>query len=156
MTQHDISFQINGHSEQRSVPSNLTVLAFLREHLGLTGTKSGCDTGECGACTILVDGEPVNACLMLAVELEGSEVTTVEGLGVGDQLDPLQEAFVEFTGTQCGYCTPGILLQAYNLIKREANPNPEQIESALRGNLCRCTGYHRIVQAVQSAAREGA
>ena len=156
MTQHEISFQINGHPEQRSVPSNLTALYFLREHLGLTGTKSGCDTGECGACTILVNGEPINACLMLAVELEGTEVTTVEGLGVGDDLDPLQEAFVEFTGTQCGFCTPGILLQARNLLNRESDPSPEQIESALRGNLCRCTGYHRIVQAVQSAAREGA
>lgn len=155
MTTHAISFTINGNSDQRQVPANMTLLTFLREVLGLTGTKSGCDTGECGACTVLMNGEPVNACMVLAAEIDGSEITTIEGLAQDGRLDPLQQAFIDLTGTQCGFCTPGILMEARALLNRTPNPSPDEIREALRGNLCRCTGYNRIVEAVEAAARMG-
>ena len=155
MTSHPISFSINGYQESRAVPANLTLLKFRREHLCLTGTKSGCDTGECGACTVLMNGEPVNACMVLAVEIDGSDISTVEGFAGDDGLDPLQKAFIEHTGTQCGFCTPGILISARSLLERNPDPTEGEIQSALRGNLCRCTGYVRIVQAIQTAACEG-
>ncbi len=155
MDKHMISFIINGVEETREVPSNMTLLTFLREHLNLTGVKSGCDAGECGACTVLVDGEPVNSCLVLAVEADGVDIRTIEGLASDGQLDPLQEAFIELTGTQCGFCTPGVLLQARALLDRNPDPTVDEIKNALRGNLCRCTGYTRIVEAIQAVAQEG-
>ncbi len=155
MDKHVISFTINGLEETGEVPSNMTLLTFLREHLNLTGVKSGCDAGECGACTVLMDGEPVNSCLVLAAEADGANIRTVEGLASDGQLDPLQEAFIELTGTQCGFCTPGVLLQARALLDRNPDPTVDEIKKALRGNLCRCTGYTRIVEAIQAVAQEG-
>ena len=155
MDKHLISFTINGIEETGEVPSNMTLLKFLREQLNLTGVKSGCDAGECGACTVLMDGEPVNACLVLAVEADGATICTVEGLASDGQLDPLQKAFIELSGTQCGFCTPGILIQARALLDRNPDPTVEEIKNALRGNLCRCTGYTRIVEAIQAVAEEG-
>lgn len=153
MSIHEITYRINGATETRSIPSNLTLLRFLREHLGLTGTKSGCDTGECGACTVILDGEPVNACLVLAVEVDGADIFTIEGMALGG-MDPLQEKFIELTGTQCGFCTPGILISARALLDRNPNPTTKEIKDALRGNLCRCTGYVRIVDSVEAVAKE--
>ena len=155
MDKHLISFTINGFEETHEVPSNKTLLTFLREQLNFTGVKSGCDAGECGACTVLMDGEPVNACLVLAAEVDGVNIRTVEGLESDGQLDPLQKAFIELTGTQCGFCTPGVLLQARALLDRNPDPTKDEIKSALRGNLCRCTGYTRIIEAIQAVAQEG-
>jgi carbon-monoxide dehydrogenase small subunit len=155
MTHHTITFTLNGTQEIREVHSNLTLLRFLREQLGVMGVKSGCDTGECGACTVLLNGEPVNACLVLAVEVDGGEVTTIEGLSSDDQLDPLQQAFIDYNGIQCGFCTPGILISAKALLTRNPQPSRHEIKDALRGNLCRCTGYVRIIDAVEAAAKEG-
>jgi len=156
MATHSITVIVNGSAEFLIVPSNMTLLQMLREELGLTGTKNGCEAGECGACTVLVDGEPMNSCMMLAVEVDGREVTTVEGLarlyGDGKQLSPLQEAFVEHNAVQCGFCTPGMLISAHALLERSPDPTEEEIREALVGNLCRCTGYLRIIQAVQTAA----
>jgi carbon-monoxide dehydrogenase small subunit len=153
MSTHEITCTINGSKETHNVADNLTLLRFLREHLGLTGTKSGCDTGECGACTILLNREPVNACLVLAVEVDGGDLQTVEGLAL-DGMDPLQEMFISMTGTQCGFCTPGILIAARALLDRNPKPSELEIKEALRGNLCRCTGYVRIIDAVQAVAKE--
>ena len=155
MDKHVISFNINGIDETREIPSNMTLLTFLREHLNLTGVKSGCDAGECGACTVLMDGEPVNSCLVLAAEADGANIRTIEGLASEGKLDPLQEAFIQLTGTQCGFCTPGVLLQARALLDRNPDPTVDEIKNALRGNLCRCTGYTRIVEAIQAVAQEG-
>ena len=156
MANHSISVTVNGSKEYLNVPSNMTLLQVLREELALTGTKNGCEAGECGACTVLVDGEPVNSCMMLAVEADGRQVTTVEGLSQGDQLSPLQEAFVEHNAVQCGFCTPGVLISAHALLERNPHPTEEEIRAALVGNLCRCTGYLRIIQAVQTAAVQAA
>ena len=156
MANHSISVTVNGSKEYLNVPSNMTLLQMLREELALTGTKNGCEAGECGACTVLVDGEPVNSCMMLAVEADGRQVTTVEGLSQGDQLSSLQEAFVEHNAVQCGFCTPGVLISAHALLERNPYPTEEQIRAALVGNLCRCTGYLRIIQAVQTAADRAA
>ena len=156
MANHSISVTVNGSKEYLNVPSNMTLLQMLREELALTGTKNGCEAGECGACTVLVDGEPVNSCMMLAVEADGRQVTTVEGLSQGDQLSPLQEAFVEHNAVQCGFCTPGVLISAHALLERNPHPTEEEIRAALVGNLCRCTGYLRIIQAVQTAAVQAA
>ncbi len=155
MTVHTITATVNGSSEYVDVPSNMTLLQMLRERLALTGTKNGCSAGECGACTVLVGGEPVNSCMMLAVEVDGREVTTVEGLARGERLSALQEAFVEHSALQCGFCTPGVLISAHALLKRNPHPTDDEVREALVGNLCRCTGYLRIVQAVQAAAEEG-
>ncbi|NIV29560.1 MAG: 2Fe-2S iron-sulfur cluster binding domain-containing protein [Anaerolineae bacterium] len=156
MAQHAISVTINGTIEQIDVHPNLTLLQMLREKLALTGTKNGCEAGECGACTVLVDGEPVNSCMMLAVEVNGREVLTVEGLAPQGQLSPLQEAFVEHNAVQCGFCTPGMLMSAHALLERNPDPTEEEIKQALVGNLCRCTGYVRIIQAIRSAADQDA
>ncbi|HET92208.1 MAG TPA: (2Fe-2S)-binding protein [Chloroflexi bacterium] len=153
MSRHTISVTVNGSAEYVDVPSNMTLLQMLREKLALTGTKNGCEAGECGACTVLLDGEPVNACMVLAVEVDGREVTTVEGLAHDGQLDVVQQAFVEEGGVQCGFCTPGMLISAHSLLDRNPHPTEEEIRQALVGNLCRCTGYTRIVRAVQKAAR---
>ena len=155
MNYHKISFTLNGTQENREVRSNITLLRFLREQLGVMGVKSGCDTGECGACTVLLNGEPVNACLLLAVEVDDCEVITVEGLTTDEQLDPLQQAFIDHNGIQCGFCTPGILISAKALLNRNPEPSRDEIKDALRGNLCRCTGYVRIIDAVEAAAKEG-
>jgi carbon-monoxide dehydrogenase small subunit len=152
MSMHSITVTVNGLREYLDVPSNMTLLQMLREKLALTGTKNGCEAGECGACTVLVDGEPTNSCMMLAVEADGHEVTTVEGLAQAGRLTPLQEAFVDHSAVQCGFCTPGVLISAHALLERCPHPTEEEIREALVGNLCRCTGYLRIVQAVQTAA----
>ena len=152
MAIHSITLTVNGSRERLDVPSNMTLLQMLRERLALTGTKNGCEAGECGACTVLVDGEPVNSCMMLAVEADGCQVRTVEGLLQGDRLSPLQEAFVEHNAVQCGFCTPGMLISAHALLARNPHPTEAEIKEALVGNLCRCTGYVRIIEAVQAAA----
>jgi carbon-monoxide dehydrogenase small subunit len=155
MANHTITVTVNGLKEYLDVPSSMTLLQMLREKLALTGTKNGCEAGECGACTVLVDGEPVNSCMMLAVEADGREVTTVEGLAREGQLSVLQEAFVTHNAVQCGFCTPGMLISAHALLERNPHPTEDEIRKALVGNLCRCTGYVRIVQAVQAAAEKG-
>ncbi|MBN1286973.1 MAG: (2Fe-2S)-binding protein [Anaerolineae bacterium] len=155
MATHQITLTVNGVKEHTQVSSNITLLTLLRERLGLTGTKNGCAAGECGACTVLIDGEPVNACMVLAVETDGAEIVTVEGLARDGELDALQAAFIEHTGVQCGFCTPGVLVSARALLNRSPDPDEDEIKDALRGNLCRCTGYVRIVEAVKAAARGG-
>jgi carbon-monoxide dehydrogenase small subunit len=156
MTNHSISLTVNGAREYVDVPSHWTLLRLLRERLALTGTKNGCEAGECGACTVMLNGEPVNSCMVLAVEAHEAEVLTVEGLAHAGRLDALQQAFVDEGGVQCGFCTPGMLIAARALLDRNPSPNEDEIREALVGNLCRCTGYTRIVQAVQKAARAGA
>jgi carbon-monoxide dehydrogenase small subunit len=152
MAYHTITVNVNGAMECLDVPSNMTLLQMLREKLALTGTKNGCEAGECGACTVLLDGEPVNSCMVLAVETDGRAVLTVEGLAPEGQLSALQAAFVEHNAIQCGFCTPGMLMTATALLKRNSHPTEQEIKQALVGNLCRCTGYVRIVDAVQAAA----
>jgi len=152
MSQHSITLTVNGTTERATVPSNMTLLTMLREVLVLTGTKNGCAAGECGACTVLMNGEPVNSCMVLAVEADGAEIVTVEGLARDHQLDAIQQAFVDLTGVQCGFCTPGMLISARALLDRNPHPTEDEIKDALRGNLCRCTGYTRIVEAVKQAA----
>jgi carbon-monoxide dehydrogenase small subunit len=152
---HEIAVRLNGATEHLEVESNWTLLQALRERLALTGTKNGCEAGECGACTVLVNGEPVNSCMMLAVEADGSEVLTVEGLASDGRLSALQNAFIEHNAVQCGFCTPGTLLSAYALLGRNPHPSQAEIREAILGNLCRCTGYVRIVRAIDAAAQEG-
>jgi len=144
---------VNGEPVDALVDAYKTLLEALREDLGLTGTKHGCELGECGACAVLVDGVPVLSCLVLAVESSGREITTVEGLMQDGRLHPLQECFADLGAAQCGYCTPGILITAKALLDREPAPSRERICEALSGNLCRCTGYLQIVEAVEAAAR---
>ena len=150
---HHISLTVNGELEQADISANMTLLDLLRETLIFTGTKNGCAAGECGACTVLMNGEPVNSCLVLAVECDGVEIVTVEGLAQDAQLDPIQEAIMEAGGVQCGFCTPGILIASRALIDRNPHPSRSEIKAALVGNLCRCTGYLRIIDAVQAAAQ---
>jgi len=152
MANHSITITVNGGRERLDVPSNMTLLQLLREKLALTGTKNGCAAGECGACTILMNDEPINSCMVLAVEADGAEIVTVEGLADDGQLTPTQEAFVEHNAVQCGFCTPGVLISAHALLKRNPHPTEDEIKLALVGNLCRCTGYLRIIEAVQTAA----
>ena len=153
MAYHKITLTINGETEQIDVPSNMTLLKMLREKLGKTGTKNGCSAGECGACTVMINGEPVNSCMILAVECDGLEIVTVEGLADNGALAPVQEAIMESGGIQCGFCTPGVLIASQALLNRNPNPSEDQIREALVGNLCRCTGYVRIIEAVQEAAQ---
>lgn len=153
MANHDISLKVNGKVEVVNVPSQMTLLTMLREKLALTGTKNGCSAGECGACTVLLNGEPVNSCMVLAVECNGAEVITVEGLAHNSQLDKLQKSLITQGAVQCGFCTPGVLISAYALLKRNPQPNEHEIQEALLGNLCRCTGYVRIIKAVKEAAQ---
>jgi len=152
MALHRITLTVNGETELVDVSSNMTLLQMLRDKLVLTGTKNGCAAGECGACTVLMNGEPVNSCMVLAVECDGSEIFTVEGLAHDGQLDPVQEAIIEQGGVQCGFCTPGILISSRALLDRNPDPNDYEIRDALVGNLCRCTGYLRIIDAVKEAA----
>lgn len=149
---HDISLTVNGEGYNITVESHHTLLQVLREQLVLTGTKNGCSEGECGACTVLLDGEPVNSCLVLGVEVDGHDVLTVEGLASNGHLEPIQQTMIELGGTQCGFCTPGILMAAYALLERNPSPSDREIREGLVGNLCRCTGYTRIVDAVREAA----
>lgn len=155
MALHSVSLTINGEYEMVSVPSQMTLLQMLREELAMTGTKNGCAAGECGACTVLVNGEAVNSCLVLAVECDGSDITTIEGLGRDSRLDPVQQAIIDAGGVQCGFCTPGVLISARALLDRNPQPTETEIRAALVGNLCRCTGYVRIVEGVKEAARLG-
>jgi carbon-monoxide dehydrogenase small subunit len=155
MTFHRIKLTVNGELEQVDVPSNMTLLGLLREKLALTGTKNGCTAGECGACTVLMNGEPVNSCMVLAAECDHAEIITVEGLAQDGQLDPVQQAIINTGGVQCGFCTPGIIISARALLDRNPKPSYEDICEALVGNLCRCTGYIRIVEGVQQAANMG-
>jgi carbon-monoxide dehydrogenase small subunit len=154
MAFHKIKVTVNGSTEMVQVPSNMTLLQLLRDGLVLTGTKNGCAAGECGACTVILNGEPVNSCMVLAVECDGAQITTVEGLAHDGQLDPIQQAVIEQGGVQCGFCTPGILISARALLDRTqgAHPSDYEIRDALIGNLCRCTGYLRIIDAVKQAA----
>jgi aerobic-type carbon monoxide dehydrogenase small subunit (CoxS/CutS family) len=147
---------VNGEAVDTLVDGTKTLLEALREELALTGTKHGCELGECGACAVLLDGEPVLSCLVLAAESNGRDVTTVEGLAGDGRLHPLQECFADLGGAQCGYCTPGILVTAKALLDREPHPSRDQICEALSGNLCRCTGYLQIIEAVEAASRLGA
>lgn len=150
----EINVTVNGEKYQKTVPSNQTLLRFLREDLRLTGAKEGCNEGECGACTVLVDGMPVNSCLVLAAELNGKEVLTVEGLTGDARLHPLQEAFIEAGAIQCGYCTPGMLMSAIALLNLYPHPTRAQIRKEMEGNLCRCTGYTRIADAILLAVEK--
>ena len=152
MSQHEITLTVNGSRERATIPSNMTLLTLLREVLVLTGTKNGCAAGECGACTVLMNGEPVNSCMVLAVEADDAEIITVEGLARDGRLDKIQQKFIDLTGVQCGFCTPGMLISARALLNRNPHPSDTEIQDALRGNLCRCTGYTRIVEAVKQAA----
>ena len=147
-----IQFTLNGKSISREVPAHRLLLDFLRDEIGLTGTKEGCGTGDCGACTVYLNGKAVNSCLVLSGELDGAEIITIEGLKIGEELHPIQKAFLEDGGAQCGYCTPGMLMMSKALLDENPSPTDEEIRFALSGNLCRCTGYAKIVQAVQDAA----
>jgi aerobic carbon-monoxide dehydrogenase small subunit len=147
-----IALTVNGLRHEAEVEPRELLVYFLRERLGLTGTNVGCDTSSCGACTVLIDGESVKSCTMLAVQADGGEVTTIEGLADNGTLHPLQQAFHEQHGLQCGYCTPGMIMAAVSLLEEHPDPSEEEIRSALEGNLCRCTGYQNIVAAVRQAA----
>ncbi|MGH8741675.1 MAG: (2Fe-2S)-binding protein [Burkholderiales bacterium] len=148
-----LAMTVNGEAVEASFAPYKTLLEVLREDLQLTGTKHGCELGECGACAVLVDGEPQLSCLVLAVECAGRSIDTVEGLGRGAELHPLQAAFADLGAAQCGYCTPGILMTAKALLEREPSPSRERIKEAISGNLCRCTGYQQIFEAIEEAAR---
>jgi aerobic carbon-monoxide dehydrogenase small subunit len=150
-----VSIDVNGVKRDAEVEPRLLLVHFLRENLGLTGTHVGCDTSNCGACTCSVDGEAVKTCTVLAVQADGSKVTTIEGMGSEDDLHPMQTAFWEKHGLQCGYCTPGMIMASADLLAHNPQPTEHEIREALAGNLCRCTGYHNIVKAVQAAAEHG-
>jgi len=152
MSKRIVKFRLNGEEVELAVEPHWTLLEALREELDLTGTKEGCSEGVCGSCTVLVDGAPVRACLTLALEVEGREILTVEGLGGPDGLDPLQRAFIERGAVQCGFCTSGMLMAAKGLLLENPNPSQEDIKRALAGNICRCTGYIKIIEAVEEAA----
>jgi aerobic-type carbon monoxide dehydrogenase small subunit (CoxS/CutS family) len=149
-----MSFIINGSVYEEEIDHRRTLLEALRESFGLMGTHKGCDEGHCGACTVLVDGRAVNSCLVLAVSVQGRRITTIEGLSQEDELHPIQEAFVDSGAVQCGFCTPGMIMQTKSFLDRTPNPSREQIQYALSGNLCRCTGYMQIIDAVENAAEK--
>ena len=147
-----LRMKVNGRAVEVQVDPTWTLLRVLREKLGLTGTKKGCEQGDCGACTILLEGEAVNACLVMALQAEGKEIETIEGLGTPDRLHPLQKSFIQHGAVQCGFCTPGMLLSAVALLRKNSNPSAEEIKRGISGNLCRCTGYAKIVQAIQNVS----
>jgi len=149
---HTITVTVNGAQHKRTVEARLLLSDFLRHDLGLTGTHVGCEHGVCGTCTVLFDGQPVRSCLMFAVQADGHQITTVEGLGTMDNLHPIQEAFREAHGVQCGFCTPGVLMTVVPFLEENPNPTEPEIRKAIAGNLCRCTGYQHIVDAVKLAA----
>jgi len=146
-----VAFSLNGEDKCITVNPNLTLLEVIRDVFGLTGTKEGCGQGECGACTVLLDGEAVNSCLTLISQVEGKEVITIEGLSKDGMLDPLQSSFIEAGAIQCGYCTPGMIMSAKSLLLKNGNPSDEEIKTAISGNLCRCTGYTKIINAIKLA-----
>lgn len=148
-----ISLVVNGEQVEAAVEPNTTLVQFLREDLGLTGTKHGCGLGDCGACTVIMDGKPVNSCLVLAVQANGRNILTIEGLAENGKLHPIQEAFVNKGAIQCGFCTPGMILSAKALLAENPRPTEQEIRMAISGNLCRCTGYQKIVEAIQEAAK---
>jgi aerobic carbon-monoxide dehydrogenase small subunit len=150
-----VSVAVNGISQEHDVEPRLLLVYYLREVVGLTGTNVGCDTSSCGACTVFVNGESVKSCTMLAVQADGMDITTIEGLAQDGQLHPMQEAFRENHGLQCGYCTPGMVMAAVSLLKEHPDPTESEVRHGLEGNLCRCTGYHNIVKAVLAAAKAG-
>ena len=150
----EITVTVNGQQHQSEVEPRMLLVHYLRETLDLTGTHIGCDTSQCGACTVLLDGQSVKACTLLAIQADGSEVTTIEGLAPEGSLHPIQEGFWEKHGLQCGFCTPGMIMASYNLLKNNPNPTEAEIRKGLEGNICRCTGYQNIVRAVQSAAEQ--
>jgi aerobic carbon-monoxide dehydrogenase small subunit len=152
MSRARVSVEVNGTRYEREVEPRLLLVHFLRDELGLTGTHVGCDTSNCGACTVHLDGDAVKSCTVLAVQADGATVTTIEGMGSEDDLHPLQEAFWEHHGLQCGYCTPGMIMAAADLLTKNPQPSEHDVREALAGNLCRCTGYQKIVEAVQLAA----
>ena len=156
MALHRISLTINNEYEQVDIPANMTLLQMLRDRLALTGTKNGCAAGECGACTVILNGEAVNSCMVLAVECDGGQVVTIEGLAHDNVLDPVQAAIIDQAGVQCGFCTPGVLISSRALLDRQPHPTEDEIKEALLGNLCRCTGYTRLVEAVKDAAHRQA
>jgi aerobic carbon-monoxide dehydrogenase small subunit len=156
MSFHRITLTVNRSLEIVDVPGHLTLLQMLRDKLGLTGTKNGCASGECGACTVLLNGDAVNSCMVLAAECDGAEVITIEGLVQAGGLDPIQQSMIDSGGVQCGFCTPGVIMSARALLNRNPHPTEFEIRDALTGNLCRCTGYNRIVEAVKSAAEREA
>ena len=147
-----IRLKVNGEVYEVAAEPWRTLLEVIRETIGLTGTKKGCDEGDCGACTVLLDGKAVNSCLVLAVEAQGKDITTIEGVAEGDKLHPIQSAFVENGGLQCGFCTPGMILNAKALLDKNPAPTEEEIKFAIGGNLCRCTGYVKIIKSIQAAA----
>jgi carbon-monoxide dehydrogenase small subunit len=149
-----LTFRVNGIERTVKIFPHTTLLQVLRDNLALTGTKHGCGIGECGACTVLMEGEPVNACLVLAAKTQGKEILTVEGLGSRDELHPLQKAFIDHGAVQCGFCTPGILMAAKALLDKTPKPSEEQIKETLAGNLCRCTGYQQIIEAIKAVGKE--
>jgi len=148
-----IEISVNGERHEVAVKANDTLLEVLRDRLGLMGTKEGCSVGECGACTVLSNGNPILSCITMAMDAADSEITTIEGMSEGDDLDPLQEAFIQHGAVQCGFCTPGMLLTAKELVERENRPTTGQIREAISGNFCRCTGYVKIVEAIQAVRK---
>jgi aerobic carbon-monoxide dehydrogenase small subunit len=154
MSHHNIALVVNGERQEADVPARRLLADFLRDDLHLTGTKRGCETGVCGACSVLVDGEVVKSCLSLAAHADGCAITTVEGLAQGDRLHPLQEAFMRCGGLQCGYCTPGFLMASCALLAKNPSPTEHEVRQGLNGNLCRCTGYSQIVESVLDAAEK--
>jgi len=151
-----VTMTVNGQQVSREVEGRTLLVHFLREHLNLTGTHVGCDTSQCGACVVHIDGKSVKACTVLALQADGSQVTTIEGLAKGDQLHPMQEAFREHHGLQCGFCTPGMVMSAVDLLQNNPKPSEREIREWLEGNICRCTGYQNIVNAIQHAAGQSA
>ncbi len=153
MSKHSITVTVNGESHTQEVEARMLLVHFLRENLSLTGTHIGCDTTSCGACTVLLNGEPIKSCTMFAVQAEGARIETIEALAQDGSLHPLQEGFWEKHGLQCGFCTPGMIMSALDLLDHNPDPSERQIREWLEGNLCRCTGYHNIVKAIQAAAQ---
>jgi len=149
---HRIRLRVNGQDHEVLVDTKITLVDLLREKLGLTGTNKGCATGECGACTVIMNGDAVNSCLVLAVDADGAEITTVEGLAHNGHLDPLQQAFIEEGAVQCGFCTPGMIMVAKDFLRKNPNPSEDDYLAAISGNLCRCTGYIKIINALKKAA----
>jgi len=150
-----VALTVNDKRYELAVAPNETLADVLRDKIGLTGTKKGCELGDCGSCTVLLNGKPVNACLVLAIRAEGETVRTIEGLESASGLHPLQQAFVEKGGIQCGFCSPGMILSSFSLLERDPDPGEDEIRRAISGNLCRCTGYQKIIESVQAAAKTG-
>jgi len=147
-----VAMKVNGASVSHDIPDNTLLVSFLRETMGLTGTHVGCDTSQCGACIVHVNGDSIKSCSILAVQLDGADVTTIEGIANGDELHPMQQAFHENHGLQCGFCTPGMVMSAIELVEKNKNLSEREIREGLEGNICRCTGYHNIIKSVQDAA----